>query len=305
MHWYSGSKLKKWNNFRMSTKMKFEELYEKETVREVLSGASSFLKIQGKESFAAEWLLRERMDWTKTQLIRQYSNLMSEEIKKGFLSDVQAFINGRPVQYIIGHEWFYDKKFKVTSDTLIPRPETEEWFDRYIKQLPDFSLKVLDIGTGSGVLAISHKLQRMHDKVTAVDISTEALKIAVENASTLKADVEFFESDLTRAVKERKFDLILSNPPYISVDEKSVMDQTVLDHEPSIALFAKEDGLEIYRRLAQELPLILNEKGRIILEIGYLQGKAVEEMFVKTFPGSSVEVWKDMAGQDRVVVVKT
>lgn len=285
--------------------MKFEELYEKETVREVLSGASSFLKIQGKESFAAEWLLRERFGWNKTQLIREYTSPVSEEIKKSFLSDVQAFINGKPVQYIIGHEWFYDRKFKVTSNTLIPRPETEEWFDRYIKQLPNQSLKVLDIGTGSGVLAISHKLQRMHDKVTALDISIEALKVAEENAHTLKADVEFFKSDLTQAVKDLKFDLILSNPPYISVDEKSVMDQTVLDHEPSVALFAKEDGLEIYRRLAEELPLVLNKKGQIILEIGYLQGQAVKDLFEKAFPESSVEVWKDMAGQDRVVIIKT
>ncbi|WP_232226935.1 peptide chain release factor N(5)-glutamine methyltransferase [Marinilactibacillus sp. 15R] len=289
----------------MSTKMKFEELYEKETFREVLAGASSFLKSRGKEGFAAEWLLRERNDLSKTQLIRRYSEPMSKAVKEMFLSDVQSFIEGLPLQYIIGHEWFYDRKFNVSSNTLIPRPETEEWFDRYIKKLPNQPFKVLDIGTGSGVLAISHKLERQDDQVVAVDISSDALEIAEDNAATLGADVEFYKSDLTQAVKDQSFDLIISNPPYISINEKSVMDQSVLDHEPSIALFAREDGLEIYRRLAEELPLLLKPKGKIILEIGYLQGESVYNLFEKAFPEAEIDIWQDMAGQDRVVFVMT
>ncbi|WP_413527212.1 peptide chain release factor N(5)-glutamine methyltransferase [Marinilactibacillus psychrotolerans] len=289
----------------MNTKMKLEELYEKKTIREVLMGASSFLNSHHREVFAAEWLLRERNDWSKTQLIRRYPELMSKETKKIFLSDLKLFMEGLPIQYIIGHEWFYDRKFKVNPSTLIPRPETEEWFDRYIKMLPNQPFEVIDIGTGSGVLAISHKLERQYDQVLAVDISSNALKIAKENAATLDADVKFYKSDLTQAVKKHSFDLIISNPPYISVDEKSVMDQSVLDHEPSIALFAKEEGLEIYRRLAEELPAILKPKGKIIMEIGYLQGTSVYHLFEKAFPKAKIEIWKDMAGQDRVVYVTT
>ncbi|WP_225743445.1 peptide chain release factor N(5)-glutamine methyltransferase [Marinilactibacillus sp. Marseille-P9653] len=283
--------------------MSMNNLYHKETIREVLFGASSFLKKAELEGYAAEWLLKERFDLTKTDLVRMGSQVMPEKMKEQFLNDLQHYLEGKPVQHIVGHEWFYDRKFKVTNDTLIPRPETEEWFDRYLKTLSSKPLDVLDIGTGTGVLAISHKLERPSDRVTAVDISSEALEIAKQNAASLKAEVRFYLSDLTSAVRTHHYDLILSNPPYISTSEHGEMDQSVLDHEPALALFAAEDGLDIYKRLAKELPSILNPEAKVILEIGYLQGQRVQNIFQDAMPNADIEIWKDMAGQDRVVYI--
>src|SRR5699024_2677929 len=110
--------------------------------------------------FAAEWLMCERLNWTKTDLVRNFREEMPEEQAKQFKQDVKQFNDGMPMQHIIGHEWFYNRKFKVTNDTLIPRPETEEWLDRVLKMLPKKPLNVLDIGTGTGVLAITDKLER-------------------------------------------------------------------------------------------------------------------------------------------------
>lgn len=289
----------------MNIKMTLNDVSEKQTYREVLTGASSFLSSIEKEAFAAEWLLRERFELTKTELIRRYPATMEPAVKEQYLSDLKAFANGLPVQYIIGHEWFYDRKFKVTSDTLIPRPETEEWFDRYLKRLSNRPLKVLDVGTGTGVLAISHKLQRPQDEVTAVDISPEAIAVAQENAARLQAEVAFLQSDLTQAVQTDQYDLIISNPPYISYEEQADMDESVLEHEPKLALFAEEDGLAIYRRLAEELPARVKPKSRILMEIGFRQGHSVKDLFSSAFQEADVEVWKDMAGHDRVVYVAT
>lgn len=190
----------------------------------------------------------------------------------------------------------------MTPDTLIPRPETEEWFHRYLKNLPEKALKVLDIGTGSGVLAVSHKLERPQDKVTAVDISPEALAVARKNAWNMGADVNFLESDVTEKVTG-SFDLVLSNPPYISQNERSEMDESVLNFEPQLALFADDEGLYFYKKMAEALPRLMNKDGHIILEYGYRQGEQVKAIFEQAFPEADVVIWKDMSGHDRVLHV--
>ncbi|WP_244244747.1 peptide chain release factor N(5)-glutamine methyltransferase [Marinilactibacillus kalidii] len=285
--------------------MNMNDLNHKNTIREVLSGASSFLNAQGLEGYAAEWLLKERFDLSKTTIVKRGSETMPFEMKARFFNDLEQYIGGRPVQHIVGHEWFYDRKFTVTSDTLIPRPETEEWFDRYLKGLPDRQLTVLDIGTGTGVLGISHKLERPKDEVTLVDISPEALAIAQKNAQQLGADVNVCLSDLTAELQSGKYDLVVSNPPYISTAEHSEMDRSVLEYEPALALFAEQEGLEIYKRLASELPAILEEDAQIILEIGYRQAASVKAIFEKVLPDADITIWKDMAGLDRVVYIQT
>ncbi|MCC5895919.1 MAG: peptide chain release factor N(5)-glutamine methyltransferase [Alkalibacterium sp.] len=272
------------------------------TYGEVLNWASSFLKHKECDPHISEWVMKELFDWNTTQLVTMRNHPIKKDQKDRYVSAIEACSTGMPPQHVIGHEWFYDRKFKVTSDTLIPRPETEEWFDRYLKMLPDRSLSVLDIGTGSGVLAISHKLERPQDEVTAVDISSAALKIAEENAGSLEAEVIFMISDLTEEI-DQSFDLVISNPPYISQDEKEVMDASVLLHEPHLALFAEDNGLYFYKELAKQLPRVMKPSSLIIMEYGYQQGKKVKALFQNAFPESDVEIWKDMSGHNRAIYV--
>lgn len=273
------------------------------TYFEVLKRASSFLEENDLSPFAAEWLLRERLEWSKTDLVKHYREPMIAEDIAVFTADVNQFYNGKPMQQIIGHDWFYNRKFIVNEHTLIPRPETEEWLDRVLKLLPSQPLKVLDIGTGTGVLAITQKLERPEDDVTAVDISVEALKVAQQNAERLKAAVDFKKSDLFQALEGERYDLILSNPPYISESEIDLMDESVLKHEPKEALFAENDGLAIYEALALNIKNYLTEKSSIILEIGYAQGEKVVAIFQKVLPDAKIEVWQDFNGLDRVVAI--
>jgi len=280
-----------------------KENEEAQTYAEVLDWASSFLREIRHSSFVAEWLMRERLDWSKTDLIMHYNNEMPTDQKDQFEKDFKRFLKGEPMQHIIGHDWFYHRKFKITPDTLIPRPETEAWLDRVIKLLPDEPLKVLDLGTGSGVLGITQKLERPQDEVTATDISEAALTVAQENAQALKADVTFKLGNLFKPLEQTQFDLILCNPPYISESETDVMDQSVIDYEPKEALFAKDDGLAFYQKMARHLTDYVTPKARVFLEIGYTQGEAVSQLFRQAFPKADVDLWQDFNGQDRVVAI--
>lgn len=275
-----------------------------ETYREVLKWASSFLETADQEAIAAEFLLRGRLNWSKTDFILRLEDLVPVEIKQQFIEDVKQHSKGIPIQHILGYEWFYDYRFKVTKDTLIPRPETEEIVDKFLKYAPSRSLTVLDIGTGTGAIAIAIKKERPQDEVTGIDLSNAALTVAKENAAYLQADVRFLAGDLTAPVKAEQFDVVISNPPYIGENEKIDMDESVLKYEPQMALFAENNGLAIYQRLAEEIPAILKPDGQIFLEIGFRQGEAVKAIFQAAFPNAKVEVEKDMSGHDRLITVK-
>lgn len=293
------TKLKNWSIY----KMKFDQT-EALTYYEVLDRASSFLRELNHSSFVAEWLMRERLDWSKTELVMQYRNVMPASELKQFERDFEEFLKGLPMQQIIGHEWFYNRKFKVTEDTLIPRPETEEWLEQVLTELPQEPLTVVDIGTGTGIIGLTVKLERPADHVTITDISKEALDVAKENAQVLGAEITAELGDLFEPLVGKKFDAIISNPPYISEAEINVMDQSVLDYEPKSALFADEDGLAIYKRMAESIEKYLKPNGRIYLEIGYRQGDSVSRLFKNAFPDAKVTVWQDFNQLDRVVAVE-
>lgn len=293
------TKLKNWSIY----KMKFDQT-EALTYYEVLDRASSFLRELNHSSFVAEWLMRERLDWSKTELVMQYRNVMPVSELKQFERDFEQFLKGLPMQQIIGHEWFYNRKFKVTEDTLIPRPETEEWLEQVLTDLPQEPLSIVDIGTGTGIIGLTVKLERPADDVTITDISKEALDVAKENAQVLGAEVTAELGDLFDPLVGKKFDVIISNPPYISEDEINVMDQSVLDYEPKSALFADEDGLAIYKRMAESIEKYLKPNGRIYLEIGYQQGDSVSRLFKNAFPDAKVTIWQDFNQLDRVVAVE-
>lgn len=206
-----------------------------------------------------------------------------------------------PYQYITGEADFMGLKFRVTPDVLIPRLDTEVLIDEALKKIPE-NAHVLDMCTGSGCLAITTKKFRPDTVVTACDISEAALKVAQENAQRILGDpdeIRFIQGDLfERFASGDTFDVIISNPPYVTDPEYLELSPEVRDHEPELALVAGEDGLDIYRRLIPDAAGFLN--GYLFLEIGYAQAEAVSGLMEKA-GFQDVQVVKDLAGLDRVV----
>lgn len=273
------------------------------TYREVLLRASSFLEEAGKEGYDIQFLFLERKGWSKTDWLLNMSQEISEEDQEQIKQDMASLMENHPPQYLLGYADFYGRDFKVTTDTLIPRPETEELVALCLEQNPDKDLQVVDIGTGTGAIAITLKLAQPSWQVAASDISHGALMVAQENATALEAEIDFREGSVLSAFSEQIFDIILSNPPYISADEWELMDESVRTFEPKTALFAEEEGLAIYRLIAEEAKKQLKPAGKIYLEIGFRQAQAVKEIFAEAFPEKHIEVHQDLAGNDRMVVV--
>ena len=251
-----------------------------------------------------DYLLTGMMNWNYGQLQNNLNTVIEDEKRIRFMVAVRAIKGGQPVQYALGHAPFYGREFKVDRRVLIPRPETEELVDWILKDQTAHSLNILDIGTGSGAIAITLKAERPNWTVTASDISKDALSVAKDNQVQQNVDVSLVESDLLdQFVPEHQFDVIVSNPPYIAEQEKFVMDDSVLMYEPDLALFAADEGLALYKRMAQSLLDYLTPKGSAYFEIGYLQGPALVALF-KTLPDVVVELRPDLSGHDRMIKVK-
>lgn len=272
------------------------------TYVEVLSGASSFLEANGKEGYAIEYLFLARKNWDKTQWLMNMRNDILPDDEAMIEKDIESLMKNIPPQYLLGYEYFFEYRLKVTEDTLIPRPETEELVALCLSMTESKRKKVVDIGTGTGAIAISLKLARPDWQVTALDISQEALRVAKENAENLHAKINFKRSDVLSSMNEKQ-DIIISNPPYISQSEWALMDESVRTYEPKLALFAENDGLAIYQKIAAESRDLLQPAGMIFLEIGFQQGRAVQEIFQKAFPEKNVRVHQDLSGNDRMVVI--
>ncbi|WP_010287086.1 peptide chain release factor N(5)-glutamine methyltransferase [Kurthia massiliensis] len=274
-------------------------------VFEALDWASSILEEANREARVGQLLLQHVLDVDYTHLVMRMHDLLTKEEMATFEQLVAQHIDGVPVQYMTHHEEFYGRDFYVDEAVLIPRPETEELvhytLQRMKKMFTNGHVKVADIGTGSGAIAISMKKECPKLDVTATDISPAALAVAQKNATRLEADITFLEGDLTAPLEGELWDVVLSNPPYIAESEIDVMDDTVIKHEPHTALFAEENGLKLYRELAENLPTMMKRPGLIGVEIGYLQGQAVAGFFRKHVENAQVDIVKDMFGQDRIV----
>ncbi|HEL1600133.1 TPA: peptide chain release factor N(5)-glutamine methyltransferase [Streptococcus suis] len=231
-------------------------------------------------------------------LLRQEVSPDDQELLKHIF---QQLSEHRPAQYIIGKADFHDLDFAVDERVLIPRPETEELVDLILQENSRAGLRILDIGTGSGAIAISLAKARPDWQVVAVDISEDALEVAQENSRNNQVSVQFIQSDVLQAVTGQ-FDIIVSNPPYISPDDKDEVGANVLASEPHLALFAEEDGLAIYRQIAEQAGTFLKENGKLYFEIGYKQGQALTDLLALHFPKKRIRVLKDQFGQDRKVV---
>ena len=219
-----------------------------------------------------------------------------------FRRTVEERSAGKPVQYITGHQEFWGLDLEVSPAVLIPRPETELVVEQALRLMPA-SATVLDVGTGSGCIAIAIAHSRPEAKVAATDISPEALTVARRNAERLHAKVEFLVGDLCAPVAGRRFDIIVSNPPYIAEDQKGEVEVQVKRFEPSAAPWAGEDGLEVYRRLIPQARAGLVRGGWLVMEIGYGMADAVSGV-LGHFGWSEVQVVADLQGIPRVVICR-
>ena len=257
---------------------------------------------QGEEAESLSFVYRSLKNLSFTDFVFALQQEVTEEEEVFVKGIFQQLAAHKPAQYIIGQADFYGMQLKVDERVLIPRPETEELVELILAENPDMNLSVLDIGTGSGAIALALAKNRSAWSVTAADISQEALDVASENAKNQKFNIFFKKSDCFAEISE-KYDIIVSNPPYISREDESEVGLNVLYSEPHLALFADEDGLAIYRRIAEDAKDYLKDGGKIYLEIGYKQGQSVPELFRKHLPEKRVRTLKDQFGQDRMVVI--
>ncbi|UFU01444.1 peptide chain release factor N(5)-glutamine methyltransferase [Radiobacillus kanasensis] len=281
---------------------------EKMSIYEALRWASSFLEERNREEKVAEILLQHHLQMSKAEFLSSLREKVEESVLKSFQWDIQAHAkSGIPVQHLTGEESFYGRPFSVSKHVLIPRQETEELVEGVLsliqKSYDKEPIKVVDVGTGSGVIAISLKLEEPNLNIRAVDISEEALLVANQNAERLGADVTFSQGNFLQPLLEQgeKVRIIVSNPPYIPYSDADSLSDTVKNFDPSLALFAEEKGLAAYQEIIVQAKEVLEQDGWLAFEIGHEQGADVQQLIQWTFPHSEVEIRKDMNGKDRMV----
>ena len=272
------------------------------TLAQYLAELEQELVTAGEEAESLSFIYRALNELSFTDFVLKLRAEVSQEDREKLKTIQEQLLAHMPAQYIIGSSDFHSLTLKVDERVLIPRPETEELVELILSENPEKSLSVLDIGTGSGAIALALANSRPDWQITASDISKEALALAAENAQSCGLNLAFLQSDCFEEISGR-FDIIVSNPPYISEADMDEVGLNVLASEPHMALFAEEDGYAVYRKIAEQAGDYLTEKGKIYLEIGYKQGTGVKELFKKSFPQKRIRVLQDQFGKDRMVAV--
>jgi release factor glutamine methyltransferase len=272
------------------------------SLRNVLTAAAE--RLQGSSASAqtdAEYLLLHVLQkdyfWLRTH---EQEDLSLQHVTQ-FNELLQRRLKGEPVAYLVGSRGFWSLELKINHHTLIPRPETELLVEAALEKIPPHeSLKILDLGTGSGAIALAIKKERPLCAVTAVDASVGALQIAKENATALKLGIEFLHSDWFSALSERCFDVVLANPPYIAADDPHLQ-QGDLRFEPVSALASAAQGLQDIQRISAAAPAWLSVGGWLMLEHGYDQGEAVRKILLQN-NFSEITTRRDLSGHERVTL---
>ena len=244
----------------------------------------------------------------KINLYLEMDNEVDKELLEDFDKGIVRLLDGEPLNYVLGYSYFYGYRFMVNPDVLIPRPETEEIVGPILSQCDEYfkgeKIKVCDVGTGSGAIAIALKKEEPNLDVYASDISAEALEVAKINAQNNECDIHFLEGSMLEPYidNDLKFDILVSNPPYIKSVEK--VDSAVLDYEPHVALFGGEDGLKFYREIFENAHKILNKKALAFFEMGYDQKEALSALARDYYNDVDIKVFKDINGKDRMLMLK-
>lgn len=241
-------------------------------------------------------------------LYMEFEEEMQPELEEVYEAGIQRLLTGVPLGHVLGFEWFYGYRFTVNEDVLIPRPETEELVANILAAYDEHfssqnNVTAVDIGTGSGAIAISLKKEEPNLHMMATDISEQAVAVAKKNADDHAAIVNFMMGDMLQPLIERdlKVDILISNPPYIPREEE--MEHSVVDYEPHVALFGGEDGLKFYRIIFENASKVLKERAMMAFEMGYNQKEALSAEARKYFPDARIEVLKDMSGKNRMLFV--
>ena len=241
-------------------------------------------------------------------LYLEKDNEARKSIVDKYESGVKRLIEGEPLNYVLGYSYFYGYRLKVDEAVLIPRFETEELVGRvlsgYDEYFKDQKINLADVGTGSGAIAIALKKEEDNLNVYASDISKEALEVAILNAQNNQADIRFFEGSMLKPLIENniKLDILVSNPPYIRNDE--VVEHSVRDYEPNVALFGGDDGLKFYRMIFEDAHKVLKERSMMFFEMGYDQKENLTALAREFFPSADINVYKDINNKDRMLVIK-
>lgn len=279
------------------------------TIQRLLDWTTQFFKDKAMEGarLDAEVLLAACLDCPRIQLYTRFDEVVSDDLRSEFRDKVKRHATGEPVAYLVGHREFYSLDFQVNSNVLIPRPETEhlviEALDRFESRRSE-PLRLCDVGTGSGIVAICLAKYLPQARIVALDISPDALEVAKANAAAHKVEdrIDFRDSDLLAAVNGETFDAIVSNPPYVSNSEMEQVERSVKDFEPHLALVgAGEDGGQTTRQLMDQSPSLLTEDGFILVETSPMLAGSLRDYATTKAGFASSGIIKDMAGLDRVV----
>ncbi len=288
----------------------------KSTVKEALEWASFCLREASINNprAEAELLLASVLRTDRLRLLANNLDLLADEECRQIEVVLKRRVNHEPLAYITGEKYFYGRRFVVNRDVLIPRPETELIVEQALKwvkistDLSDGGLRIIDLGTGSGILAITLALELPSAEVIAVDISPAALQIARQNASlhNLEERVNFFESSyfdlFDRYCRPPFFNLIVSNPPYISHYELEDLPPSVANYEPRLALDGGVDGLASYRAIMKKLPAYIVSPALVVVEIGSTQNQAVSKLFIESSLFRMIGCRRDLANHPRVIL---
>lgn len=253
----------------------------------------------------AKMLLSSYLDVNPLELLTILDKEVDSDIEKLYKSSLEALKENKPIQYVIGNVNFCGLKFIVNKNVLIPRFETEELVEQvveYTKDLNKDKIKILDLGCGSGAIGLTLKSILKDSEVTLTDISKDALEVAKLNANNLNLDVTFIESDWFSNVKLEKYDIIVSNPPYIRTDEE--IEEIVKNNEPSLALYGGVDGLDCYRKILANIKPYLNNKFLIAFEIGESQKEEIYDIVNKYLKDIEITCKKDLYGRNRMIFVR-
>ena len=261
---------------------------------------------KGYEESAILLLLLYEAKLISSELYMKMDDEIDKKISDNFETDVKKYLDDNiPVQYIIGEACFYGYDFNVNNDVLIPRPETEELVENILFLYDDYfkgkDIDVVDIGTGSGCISVTLAAEEPHMHLKATDISGRALNVARSNAKKMNVNIDFKEGNMLEPVMNDKFDILVSNPPYIP--ETEVVDPLVKDNEPNVALFGGNDGLKFFHIILENAPKIMKEKCILAFEHGYNKTQEIEAICKKYFPDANIYTKKDLQGLDRMTFV--
>lgn len=268
------------------------------TVEELIIYGKKFVS-----SSKAKMLLANILNYDTLELFLHLDQKVSEKDVEIYKKQIEAVLNEYPIQYLIGKVNFYGYDFSVNDKVLIPRFETEQLVYRvleFIKKNYTEPVNIIDLGCGSGVIGITLAKELPNCKITCLDISDDAIELTKKNADLLEVDVTLKKGDMLENLND-KFDVIVSNPPYIALDEE--IEEIVKNNEPHLALYAGDDGLDCYRKIMQRVNNNINQKFLIAFEIGQTQATQISNIAYDNLTNIKIDVFKDLAGKDRIVLI--